>query len=173
MPRHKKNHTTVPQAVTTQASAEASVQVEGAFHDHLRSVMRGTIRVVLEEMIREELGSFLQAEWAEQTPGRQGYRNGSYTRDLVTTSGRIEDLKVARDRAGAFHTQAFERYSRSEPQVAEALREMFVSGTSTHKVGEVAKTLLEVAPSASTVSRLNQTLSEQYEGWRVRSLQTH
>src|SRR5258708_32637609 len=46
-------------------------------------------------------------------------------------TGRIEDLKVPRDRAGAFHTQVFERCGRYEPEVAEALMDMFVSGTST------------------------------------------
>ncbi len=50
---------------------------------------------------------------------------------------------------------------------------MFVSGVSTHKVGEVTQTLMGVAPSASAVSRLNQTLAEQYEGWRERPLLTH
>jgi transposase-like protein len=50
---------------------------------------------------------------------------------------------------------------------------MFVSGTGTHKVGEVTQTLLGVAPSASTISRLNQSLTEQCEAWRVRPLQTH
>jgi len=85
----------------------------------------------------------------------------------------IEDLKVPRDREGAFHTQAFERYNRYEPEVAEALTEMFVSGTSTHKVGKVAEKLMGVAPSSSAVSRLNQTLSEQFEAWRERSLLGH
>jgi putative transposase len=50
---------------------------------------------------------------------------------------------------------------------------MFVSGTSTHKVGEVAQTLMGVAPSASTISRLNQTLRQQFEAWRERRLQQH
>lgn len=50
---------------------------------------------------------------------------------------------------------------------------MFVSGTSTHKVGEVAQTLMGVAPSASAVSRLNHTLTEQFEAWRCRTLQGH
>jgi len=50
---------------------------------------------------------------------------------------------------------------------------MFVAGTSTHKVGEVAQTLLGVAPSASTISRLNQTLTQQFEAWRERTLQEH
>jgi transposase-like protein len=127
----------------------------------------------MEEIMQEELTQFLQAEWGEITPTRKGYRNGSYTRDLVTTTGQIEDLSVPRDREGVFQTQAFERYSRYEPQVAAALTDMFVSGTSTHKVGEVTKTLLGAAPSASTVSRLNQTLSEQFDAWRMRALPTH
>jgi transposase-like protein len=91
----------------------------------------------------------------------------------VTKSGRIEDLSVPRDREGQFQTQVFERYGRYEPEVAEALTEMFVSGTSTHKVGKVAETLMGVAPSASAVSRLNQTLTEQFEAWRERPLLTH
>jgi putative transposase len=40
-------------------------------------------------------------------------------------------------------------------------------------VGEVAQTLLGVAPSASTISRLNQNLTHQFETWRQRALQTH
>jgi putative transposase len=40
-------------------------------------------------------------------------------------------------------------------------------------VGEVAQTLMGVAPSASTISRLNQTLTQQFDAWRERSLQDH
>ena len=50
---------------------------------------------------------------------------------LFTTTGRIEELQVPRDREGQFHTQVFERYRRYEPQVAQGLSEMFVAGTST------------------------------------------
>jgi len=50
---------------------------------------------------------------------------------------------------------------------------MFVAGTSTHKVGEVAQTLMGVAPSASTISRLNQSLTQQCDTWRQRPLQEH
>src|SRR5262249_24891058 len=122
---------------------------------------------------REELTHFLGAAWGECTSTRRGYRNGTYTRDLATSSGQIEDLHVPRDREGEFHTQTVERYSRYEPQVAEGLTQMFVAGVSTEKVGEVAQTLMGVAPSASAVSRLNQTLTQQFEAWRERSLQNH
>src|SRR3989449_9384946 len=139
----------------------------------MRNLAVSAMRVLIEEVMREELEQRLGAAWGECTPERKGYRNGSYTRDLVTSTGRIEDLSVPRDREGQFHTQVFERYSRYEPEVAEALREMFVSGTSTHKVGKVAEKLMGVAPSASAVSRLNQTLTEQFETWRERPLLTH
>ena len=39
----------------------------------------------------------------------RGYRNGTYRRNLATATGR----------EGQFHTQAFERYSRYEPHIAE------------------------------------------------------
>jgi putative transposase len=127
----------------------------------------------MEEIMREELELFVGAAWGECTPQRKGYRNGFYRRDLATSSGRIEDLKVPRDREGEFHTQLFERYNRYEPQVADGLTEMFASGTSTHKVGQGAQTLMGVAPSASAVSRLNHSLSEQFEVWRERPLLPH
>ncbi len=131
------------------------------------------MRVVIEGVMREELEQCISAAWKECTPERKGYRNGSYTRDLLTKTGRIEDLSVPRDREGQFHTQVFERYGRYEPEVAQALMEMFGSFTSTHKVGKVAETLMRIAPSASAVSRLNQTLTQQFETWRERPLLTH
>lgn len=121
----------------------------------------------------EELEQRIGASWGECAPNRRGYRDGYYTRDLLTPTGHIEDLKVPRDREREFHTQVFERYNRYEPEVAEALTQMFVSGVSTHKVGEVAEKLTGTAPSASTVSRLNQTLTKQFEAWRERSLLAH
>src|SRR5207245_9021445 len=101
------------------------------------------------------------------------YRNGFYRRDLVTSSGRVEDIQVPRDREGHFHTQVFDRYGRYKPHIGEGLTQMFVAGVSTHKVGEVAQTLLGVAPGASTISRLNQTLSQQFAAWRESPLQEH
>ncbi len=170
--RHKKDTTPLPSGSTPEQTAPA-LPDQQTFRQYLRELARSAIRVVLEGVMREELDALIGVGWGECSPKRKGYRNGSYTRDLVTSSGRIEDLKVPRDREGQFHTQAFERYSRYEPHVAEGLTQMFVAGTSTHKVGEVVQTLMGVAPSASTISRLNQTLTQQFETWRQRALQTH
>src|SRR5713226_2347781 len=172
MPVSKKRTTPTAEAAKMESS-DHKMPDEQEFRQRMRTLAVNAMRVLIEAVMREELENCVGAEWGECTPERTGYRNGYYTRDLVTSTGRIEDLSVPRDRAGQFHTQVFERYSRYEPEVAEALTEMFVSGTSTHKVGKVAEKLVGVAKSASAVSRLNQTLTEQFATWRERALLPH
>jgi putative transposase len=173
MPVSKKKRITPEKALSTSESSPPELPEQQEFHQHLRALAQSAVRTVLELVMREELDAFIGAAWGECSPKRRGYRNGTYTRDLVTSTGPLEEIKVPRDREGQFHTQAFERYSRYEPHIAEGLMQMFVAGTSTHKVGEVAQTLMGVAPSASTISRLNQSLSHQFDTWRQRSLQEH
>lgn len=172
MPVPKKRTTSTSDAAKMESS-DHQMPDEQEFRQRMRNLAVSAMRDLIEAVMREELEQCLGAAWGECTPERKGYRNGSYTRDLVTKTGRIEGLSVPRDREGQFQTQIFERYGRYEPEVAEALTEMFVSGTSTHKVGNVAEKLIGVAPSASAVSRLNQTLTEQYEAWRARPLRAH
>src|SRR5487761_433616 len=172
MPVSKKSTTSSSETSKGEA-LENKISDAQEFRQYIRLLAVEAMRVVIEEVMIGELEQCVGAKWGEITPERKGYRNGYYTRDLVTSTGRIEDLSVPRDREGQFHTQVFERYGRYEPEVAEALTEMFISGTSTHKVGNVAEKLMGVAPSASSISRLNQTLAEQYETWRTLPLQTH
>jgi putative transposase len=173
MPVPKKKRTTSTPDPSMSEPSSTVLPEQQVFHQYLRTLAQSAVRIVIETVMREELDQFIGAAWGECSPKRKGYRNGHYTRDLVTSTGRLEEINVPRDRAGQFHTQAFERYSRYEPHIAEGLTQMFVAGTSTHKVGEVAQTLMGVAPSASTISRLNQTLTQQFDTWRQRPLQDH
>ncbi len=121
MPVHKKKNITPSKgngAISNNPSPE-HLSPEN-FHQYLRAEIREATRTVMEEIMREELSHFLGAEWGESTVQRKGYRNGTYTRDLMTSTGPIEDLNVPRDRAGQFHTQAFEQYCRYEPHIARA-----------------------------------------------------
>jgi len=147
MPVSKKKPTTLSLDGSTPESPSNAMPEQEEFRQHLRCLAVSAVQVLIEQVMREELEQCIGASWGECTPNRRGYRNGSYTRDLVTSTGRIEDLKVPRDREGAFHSQAFERYNRYEPEVVEALTQMFVNGVSTHKVGEVTQTLMGVARS--------------------------
>ncbi len=103
VPKHKPI-TSSPEGSTSESSSSLAPEQE-EFRQHLRRLAVSAVQVLLEHVMREELEQCIGASWGECTPTRRGYRNGSYTRDLVTPTGRIEDLKVPRDRAGAFHTQ--------------------------------------------------------------------
>ena len=105
---------------TTSEQSPPLLPSQQEFHRYLRLLTQSAVRTVIEAVMREELDALIGAAWGESTPKRKGYRNGTYTRDLVTSTGRLEDIKVPRDREGQFHTQAFERYSRYEPHIARA-----------------------------------------------------
>jgi len=112
----------------------------------------------------------LAAEKSERTPNRLGYRSGYYGRTLVTRVGKVE-LRVPQDRQGRFRTEVFERYQRSEKALVGALAEMYVQGVSTRKVKEITEQLCGHEFSASTVSRINQTLDEELSKFAKRTLE--
>lgn len=173
MPVAKKQSTTKEAPASSANPAGSGVQplpAQQDFHAHLRQEARQVMREFLQSVMREELDALIGCQWGEHSPQRQGYRNGYYQRDLGTTTGPIDGLKVPRDREGKFQTQVFESYHRYEPQVEQGLTDMFVAGVSTARVGEVAQTLMGIAPSQSAVSRMNADLTVQLEQWRKREL---
>jgi putative transposase len=96
MPGPKNKPTTrFPEGSPPESSSPVVLEQE-EFRKYLRQLAVSAVQVLLEHVMREELEQCLGASWGECTPTRRGYRNGSYTRDLVTPTGRIEDLKVRR-----------------------------------------------------------------------------
>jgi putative transposase len=122
MPASKhKPITSSPEGSTPQSSTPIAPDQE-EFRQYLRRLAVSAVQVLIEQVMREELEQCIGASWWECTPERRGYRNGTYTRDLVTSTGRIEDIHVPRDREGQFHTQVFERYSRYERATRKSFR---------------------------------------------------
>ncbi len=102
---HRKKRTTANATDSSGEQPAPGLPEQQEFRQHLRELARSGIRIVLEGVMREELDALIGVRWGESSPNRKGYRNGFYQRDLVTCSGRIEDLRVPRDREGQFHTQ--------------------------------------------------------------------
>ena len=155
---------------------ESSTVVElsqAELHAYIDDRMRQVVRILFEHVLEEDLTAMLQAAPYERNGMRLGQRNGSYTRDLVTKFGRIVDLRVPRERAGRFRTKLFDRYKRRVKEIDTAIRDMFINGISTRKVGAITELLLETAPSASTVSRVFHTLEAECDAWRERPLDAH
>ncbi len=100
MPVSKHKRTTPPAPLSKSEPSSQPLPAQQEFHEHLRVLAQSAVRTVIELVMREELEAFLEAAWGESSPTRKGYRNGTYTRDLVTSTGRIEEIKVPRDREG-------------------------------------------------------------------------
>ena len=125
-----------------------------------QDTLRELVRIAVQELLEAEMTEHLGAQKGERTAERVGYRSGYYRRNFVTRVGNIE-LRVPQDRAGEFRTEIFERYQRSEKALVTAMMEMYIQGVSTRKVKAITEELCGHEFSASTVSRLNQTLDER------------
>ena len=143
-------------------------------HDVKRDVgirVREGVKAILEEVLEEEMTQHLEAGYRELTPTRRGERNGHYQRNLLTPAGKIERLKVPRDRdEGEFVTELFERYKRMSGDVEEAILEMYLSGISVRKIAGVTDALSKVKVGKDAVSRIASRLEEEQRAWRERPL---
>lgn len=134
-----------------------------------KDLVKTTVQEMVQEVLEAEMDEILGARKGERTADRVGYRSGYYSRSLVTRVGKLE-LRVPQDRAGRFSTEMFERYQRSEKALVACLAEMYVQGVSTRKVKAITEELCGHAFSASSISRINQTLDEELKKFATRHL---
>jgi putative transposase len=113
----------------------------------------------------------LQTDWGQHNPDRVDYRNGYRTRTLQTRLGLIKDLEIPRSRNGVYQSQILPRYKRYGSDVEGVVRESFLAGVSTRRVGEVLEPLFGGSVSASTVSEMTKVLNEQVRQYHHRRLE--
>ena len=129
-----------------------------------------TVKRLLESAMREELLEQLCAGRYRRTQLRRGYRNGYRHRHLLTELGLVEHLRVPRDREGDYQPTVVKRYQHSQERVNNLIRELFLAGVSTRRVGEVLAPVLGKAPSPQTVSRVTRSLDVEVRRFHRRPL---
>jgi transposase-like protein len=138
--------------------------------DIKQQTLRGLKRLLettLEIEVQDVVGAARDQRWVR----RRTYRNGYYTRNLLTSVGYLTGLLVPRVRSGRVEFKTLARYGQRSPDVDRAILEMFLSGTSTRRVKEVVEPLLgPQAMSASTVSRLTKVLDPEVKRFHARPL---
>jgi len=120
---------------------------------------------VLEAQATEQIG----ADRYERSADRGGYRNGVRPRVLYTRVGPVT-LRVPQFRDGAFSTEIFGRYQRSEQAFVMALMEMVLNGVSMRKVTKITEELCGTQFSKSTVSQLCTGLDARVRAFNERPL---
>jgi transposase-like protein len=121
------------------------------------------VKTLLEGALEEEMTVLLEAGRYRRTETRKGRRNGFYQRDLVTQYGIVTAIRVPRARIGDIERSAFSAYKRRQAQVDLLIRDVFLAGVSTRRVGETLESLLGTPVSAQTVSRVARSLDHEVE----------
>ena len=122
----------------------------------------------LERAMDVELTTHVGCSRYERNGDRRGYRNGVYARNLLTTYGWIDGLKVPRSREGNFDSLVFERYHRRQRAVDKVLLEAFLFGHATRKVRRLVKSLFGAEISPQAVSNVVHELDDEVKVFHQR-----
>lgn len=104
-------------------------------------------------LLEDQLRSLSLPRYSRKKP-RLDYRNGYYQRDIESSMGLIENVKVPRNRINPYKISLFKKYKRKEIALINLIKDAFLSGLSTRKVGEVLEKILGYKISASTVYQI-------------------
>lgn len=134
-----------------------------------KPIARQALKELVEKRLEEEMTEYLGVARYEHGGDRADYRNGHYTRHLLTEMGDLE-LLVPRSRKGGFPTKLIERYARRCRSVDQVLLACFCLGLSTRKAASVLAPVLGERVSASTISRIARGLDQQVKLYHRRTL---
>jgi putative transposase len=131
----------------------------------LASLFRGAVRLVIENVLQQEVRELVGARRYERLAGRKDHRNGTYLRRLLTSMGEIQ-VSVPRARESGSPTEVIGRYRRRTADVDRMVTSAYVEGVSTRDMNRLTEALMGEGISASTVSRVTKALGEQVEALR-------
>ncbi len=128
------------------------------------------VSILINEAMKIERSSALNAQPWQRTDSRTGYANGFEDKTVVSKLGKLH-LNVPQVRGEVeFYPSALEKGIRSEKALTLAMAEMYVQGVSTRKVTSVLKKLCGLEISSTQVSNASKLLDEELEKWRNRPI---
>jgi putative transposase len=134
-----------------------------------KPMARQAVKELLEKRLDIEMKEYLGLSRYEHAADRADYRNGHYSRHLLTEMGDLE-LLVPRSRKGGVPTKLIERYARRRRSVDQALLACFCLGLSTRKAASVLAPVLGERVSATTISRIAKGLDGEVKLYHSRPL---
>jgi len=125
---------------------------------------------LLNEVMKYERSSVLNAQPYERTEGREGHANGYTNKTVRTTLGKLNfDIPQVRGDV-EFYPTGLEKGLRSERALKSAMAEMYINGVSTRKVTKVFEKMCGVSVTSDEVSRATKLLDKEFSIWRDRPL---
>jgi transposase-like protein len=134
--------------------------------DGLKQLLTWFLNLVMQLEALQQVG----AEPYERAESRKAQRNGYKERSLKTRSGELK-LKKPQFRQISFETKVFDRYSRVEKALINAVIESYLQGVSTRKVQDIVSQFGLENLSASSVSRISKELDAKVEEFLKRPIE--
>lgn len=134
--------------------------------DGLKKLLTWFLNLVMQLEAMDQI----EAEPYERADSRKGHRNGYKDRTLKTRVGELK-LKKPQFREIPFQTTVFDRYSRIEKALINAIVESYLQGVSTRRVKDIVSRLGIEDLSASSVSRIARELDEKVEEFLKRPIE--
>src|SRR4051812_11078112 len=133
-------------------------------------LIRGSVRMVLQELIETEAATVIGAARYERIPTRVTERNGARERQLSTQAGDVS-LRIPKLRQGAFFPVILEPRRRIDQALHAVVMEAYVHGVSTRSVDDLVAALgIDAGISKSEVSRICAGLDEAVGAFRTCTL---
>lgn len=146
-------------------------QDSDSFWEELKAEQLATARRIIESALEQEMIAHLDAGRYERSGRRRGWRNGYYRRSILLELGLIEGLRVPRARKAWGGTALLERFRQRQATVNRLVREAFLAGVSTRRVGEVLAPVLGETISPATVSNICRALDREVGAFLSRRLE--
>jgi transposase-like protein len=134
--------------------------------DGLKKLLTWFLNLVMQFEAMEQI----DAEPYQRVGSRKAYRNGYKERSLKTRVGELT-LKKPQFREIPFQTKVFDKYSRVERALINAIIESYLQGVSTRRVQDIVYRLGIEELSASSVSRIAKELDEKVEEFLKRPIE--
>jgi putative transposase len=148
-------------------------QAEGQSGEELLSLLvRLSTERILQEALEEEQAVALGRRRYEARGEKAGYRNGYENGTLKTGEG-VLHVKVPqiRGQAAPYRSQLWQNVSQTSEVLKKLIVEMYVGGMSQRDIEYgLEQAVGQFVLSRSTVSEIAESLTEEYEAFRVRDL---
>jgi putative transposase len=135
-------------------------------NDGLKQLLTWFLNLVMQLEALQQV----EAKPYERSASRKAHRNGYKERSLKTRSGELK-LKKPQFREISFETKVFDRYSRVEKALINAVIESYLQGVSTRKVQDIVSQFGIEDLSASSVSRISKELDAKVEEFLKRQIE--
>lgn len=129
------------------------------------------LKNIIEKCLIEEQTKIIGVHRSQRNTIRVDYRNGYYYRDLETSFGILEKIKVPRNRITKLENKIFKKYTRKEVSLTELIKDCFLAGISTRRIGEVLEDVIGYRVSAQTVSNIAKSLDSIVKAYHTRKIE--